>query len=174
MSALTPSLQPPCCSAFLKAAIPASGCRLSDRQYSSTPIRRISPDCCARAESGHAEDALASSVTKSRRLMDHPSVRGAYHWWLRCAPQQITPADVSIGSNSEKLGVSISSPRCAQERTSGLESGIASNLVVAGVLVLGVGLLIGLLLGMVCEGSMADRLIVADSHVDCCGAFSQG
>src|SRR5262249_41368454 len=68
---LTPSLQPLCCSAFLKAATPASAIRLLDPQYVSTPIRRIGPDRCARAASGHAATP-PRSVMNSRRLM--PSI----------------------------------------------------------------------------------------------------
>ena len=68
MRVLTPSLQPLCCSAFLKAAIPASATRLLDPQYVSTPIRRIGPDCCALAASGHAA-APPSSVMNSRRFI---------------------------------------------------------------------------------------------------------
>src|SRR6516225_2582083 len=38
----------------------------------STPIRRICPDCCARAASGHAAAEPPTSVMKSRRLMERP------------------------------------------------------------------------------------------------------
>src|SRR6516162_4188288 len=45
----------------------------SSRAYGiSTPIRRICPDCCARAASGHAAVEPPTSVMKSRRLMERP------------------------------------------------------------------------------------------------------
>ena len=67
---LTPSVQPACWRAFWNAATPACPSRLLDAQYKSTPMRRICPNCCARAASGHIATLLISA---SRRLTGSPT-----------------------------------------------------------------------------------------------------
>ena len=41
----------------------------------STPIRRISPDCCARKASGQATAEPPTSVMKSRRFIAFPEAK---------------------------------------------------------------------------------------------------
>jgi hypothetical protein len=60
---------------------------------------------------------------KLRRLMQIARRAKAYQG-RRCASQQNWSPNDRYGSNSEQLRVSISRPRCAQQRTSGYGSGI--------------------------------------------------
>src|SRR6516165_5008354 len=69
---LRPSVQPNFCNASRNAVMRACASGLSLASGISTPIRRICPDCCARAASGHAAAEPPTRAMKSRRLMERP------------------------------------------------------------------------------------------------------
>src|SRR5262245_16550635 len=103
---LRPTVQPNCCRLCKKTALRAWACGSSASRFTSTPMRRTPPGCCARAASGQVAAAPPSNDMNARRLMGAPPQARAerYHTVAqerRCASQQKLRADVADGS---KLG----------------------------------------------------------------------